>query len=68
MRDFIIVVVSLAGIAVCAAARLSIAIAPIVLGSITVGASATEAPIRPQQAHAWSVAQVIAPSHGCYCG
>jgi hypothetical protein len=31
-------------------------------------ASAAEAPVRPQQSHARSVAQVNGPAHWCYCG
>jgi hypothetical protein len=31
-------------------------------------ASAAEAPVRPQQSHARSVAQVSGPAHWCYCG
>jgi hypothetical protein len=48
--------------------RKFIAITLIVLAGLGSGASATEAPVRPHQAHARVLAQVVGPAHWCYCG
>jgi hypothetical protein len=48
--------------------RKFLAITLIVLAGLGSGASATEAPIRPQQAHARAVAQAAGPAQWCYCG
>lgn len=48
--------------------RKVIAITLIALAAVASGASATEPPIRPHQAHARVVAQAARPMHWCYCG
>jgi hypothetical protein len=47
--------------------RKFLAVALVVFAALG-SAGAAETPVRPQQAHARSVAQVTGPAHWCYCG
>ena len=47
--------------------RKFLAIALVVFAALG-SAGASEAPVRPHQAHARSLAQVEGPVHWCYCG